>query len=294
MSNFYSLAAHAALPVDEVVLFPGSRWLYFKLYMNQNAMDEVLVTILHRLSEHFQTEFKKPVSYFFVRYFDTAHHVRLRFQVETAGELGELIWLMNQVATATPSLTKVVVDTYVRETERYGVKRIATVEELFMVDTQLVVGFLEQHSTNALTDVERLAYAVQGVQEYLEAFGYTGSERLAFVRTTKENFFHEFQVDLLLKKRLNQKFASLQDQFIQESAAYAAPASLISKKYSLCSAVIDQLDPGSDKDSIVWSIIHMFMNRIFNRNQRYYEMIAYDFCDKKLQRAKRLPQSALV
>src|SRR5690606_27160717 len=101
---------------------PGSRWLYAKLYAGPAAADQVLREVVGPLVE--QARAAGLVDrWFFLRYADPEGHVRLRLRGEPGALLARVVPLLHDAAApllADGRVTRLVLDTYVRELERYG------------------------------------------------------------------------------------------------------------------------------------------------------------------------------
>lgn len=269
---------------DEMLLYPGSEWLYFKFYANQAALDQVLLDVVNALYNEPALAPSMPLSLFYVRYFDTDYHLRLRVRVTSAMALGLIMQTVNQVAKANSAVRKVIVDTYVREVERYGTNSILDVEQLFCLDAEVVIGFLKAMQGASTNDVERMHLAIFGIHHYLAAFGYSKEDAMAFVKTAKQSFFQEFEVDSVIKKRLNTKFKELYSPNSENPPLLDGLQPLHHQRMDKCAHMLTLLEPQITKQEFIWSIIHMYINKIFNRNQRFYEMIAYDLAEKLLYR----------
>ncbi|SCX33559.1 lantibiotic dehydratase [Mycolicibacterium fluoranthenivorans] len=124
---------------------PGSQWLYLKAYTGTASTDRILTgtvgPVLRGLRQAGTVD-----SWFFLRYADPEHHLRLRLH-------GDPVALRDH---ALPALTdalaprlgdgtvwKVVLDTYHRETERYGGDHgIELAERIHAADSEAVVRVL--------------------------------------------------------------------------------------------------------------------------------------------------------
>lgn len=110
---------------------PDSEWNYLKLYAAPDAEDELLVRSLRPVLEE---------GAFFVRYSDPEPHLRVRLKgaegLEPLAELGRELLEEGRVR-------RVCLDTYERETERYGGDAgIEPAEAFFAADSLLVVDLL--------------------------------------------------------------------------------------------------------------------------------------------------------
>jgi len=127
----------------ERIRLPGEDCLYLKLYGPRSLQDDLLIdlqTIVAGLAPELDR-------WFFLRYHDPEQHLRLRF-------FGESDFLLNQALPklcaalrplyAKGFLTRAAVDSYERETERYGGREgIFVCEEVFAQDSSALVSLLQ-------------------------------------------------------------------------------------------------------------------------------------------------------
>lgn len=130
---------------DNRTFILGDEWMYFKVYGVEKRIDEF---IGYELSEFCKSVKLKNISseFFFIRYADPAPHVRLRFKVkkEKQGEMIQTINLWFKELIENGLLSKVQMDTYLRETERYGgVELIELAEKIFHYDSVFVTEILK-------------------------------------------------------------------------------------------------------------------------------------------------------
>lgn len=263
---------------ENVTFFPGSDWLYFKIFINPGAIDLILTEVIKQVINDFERKNSRPLSYFFVRYFDTSHHLRIRFKVTTPNEIGLIIHLLNIEACRNINIKKIVIDTYLRELERY--QEIDKVEELFCLDSAITLDFLSLNTHKITSDIERFSFVIFRIENYLNSFGLNEEEKLNFAKIARDNFFLEFNADKILKKKLNLKFREFYPMVID----YRPDNRFLKVKHDeitkLCRDIEMKTIGSNQKSELLWSIIHMHVNRIFNRKQRFYELIVYDFLEK--------------
>ena len=135
---------------------PGSEWSYLKLYAAPDAEDELLVRSLRPVLEE---------GAFFVRYSDPEPHLRVRLKgaemLEPLAELGRELLEGGMVL-------RVCLDTYERETERYGGDAgIEPAEAFFAADSLLVVDLLALRTPRE----DRTLLGALSVIRLLEALG---------------------------------------------------------------------------------------------------------------------------
>ena len=138
---------------QESVLLPGEdSWLYFKLYGSVKRRGE----LLSRLYEHLESMVQKGQirKYFFIRYSDPEPHLRVRVQAVKEGAVPQTFGLLVgwfKELRQRGLLSGTVVDTYKRETERYGGSElIQTAEEYFYHDSRVVLSLLRRRQIEKL------------------------------------------------------------------------------------------------------------------------------------------------
>ncbi|MFF9091000.1 lantibiotic dehydratase [Streptomyces sp. NPDC014991] len=167
---------------------PGSDWLYLKLYGRPWQQDELIAGPLLTFGE-FATASGLADTWFFIRYADPEHHLRIRFHGDRSALLGPL---MDQTCRWADDLlqaervTRFAFDTYERETERYGGgdgMRVA--EAIFGADSASVAELLKASEDGTL-GLDRTDVAVSSVDDLLDSLGLTPDEQLAFCRSLCE------------------------------------------------------------------------------------------------------------
>jgi thiopeptide-type bacteriocin biosynthesis protein len=125
----------------EVRHMPGGEWLFVKLYTQQHddILTDRLPALLHDLAGHMDRGF-------FVRCVDPEPHLRIRLH-RSAERLNTALWprMHRWIEELHRSrlVSRVVVDTYEPEVNRYGgVARLAMAEEIFHADSEVVLTML--------------------------------------------------------------------------------------------------------------------------------------------------------
>ena len=141
----------AALPVAsppaEAVdrkFFAGSEWLSYKIYTGTKTADTLLSELIYPLAEQFVAEGLID-RYFFIRYTDPQHHIRVRFHFADPQHSAQVIRALQESLAplvAAKTVSAVVNDTYNRELERYGHNSIEAVEAYFHADSVAILQFL--------------------------------------------------------------------------------------------------------------------------------------------------------
>ncbi|MFD6231885.1 lantibiotic dehydratase [Streptomyces sp. NPDC060232] len=161
---------------------PGSDWLYLKLYCDPRHEDHLIGSSLDGFGKYV-TQSGLSDGWFFVRYADPEHHVRLRFHGNPATLIGPLMehacaWAGGLQADG--FCTRFSFETYEREVDRYGGwEGMAAAEALFMADSPSVAAMLRAHSAGWL-GVDLLELAVISMDDLLSCLGLSHEERAVF------------------------------------------------------------------------------------------------------------------
>jgi lantibiotic biosynthesis protein len=272
---------------------PGSEWLYAKLYCGTATADQVLREVVQPVAQRIIAAGAAD-HWYFVRYSDPDHHLRLRFQGEP-GRLLTQVWPQVQAALA-PLLAegrvwRVQLDTYEREVERYGgAAGIGLAERLFYADSVAVAELLELSDTGDAGMDERWRLALCGIDRLLTDLGFDAAGKLEFFQRARKNFLAEFRADENLNEQLSERYrqerkrleALLDSQRAAESEL--APGLEVLERRSQRIAPIAAALRTAEREGrltqplseLAWSYAHMHVNRLLRSAQRQQEMVLYD------------------
>ncbi len=148
---------------------PGSEWLYAKLYTGTATADGLLREIVTPVARDAMAAGEAD-SWFFIRYGDPEWHLRIRFHGDPSRLHGGVLTRLHQALDpmlADGRVWRVQLDTYERETERYGgPEGIALAERLFHVDSESVLAILEMLEGDEGADF-RWRLALRGIDMLL-------------------------------------------------------------------------------------------------------------------------------
>lgn len=122
-------------PLNQRQLLPGQGCLYFKLYGPASHQDDALAALAGLLPA-------QPAGWFFVRYRDPEAHLRLRILASppVLQQLQPLVMQEVERLRSRGLVTRVLLDTYEREVERYGgPATMPLCEAIFAVDSAVVL-----------------------------------------------------------------------------------------------------------------------------------------------------------
>ncbi len=129
--------------------FPGSEWVYLKLYIVPDAANQLLVGDIAPKVRDLQAE-DATRDWFFVRYADPDFHIRLRLRAATPEGQDQLLVAACSFARrlgSTGTVLRFSVETYEPEVARYGgPEGVAFAERVFTLDSMTSLALLEQAS----------------------------------------------------------------------------------------------------------------------------------------------------
>lgn len=274
----------------------GSEWLFVKIYCGTAGAERILKDVVKPLTDRLIDE-NKIDKWFFLRYADPEHHLRVRFHHGDNPSfwkdvLQELSDEMDVDINNSLSF-RVQTDTYEREIERYGASTIELSEDLFYYDSKATVDCV-----NLLEGEEGEKYrwliAARGVDMLMNDFGLNLRNKSELIKYISSGFFTEFGGSKYLTTQLNDKYrTNMQDlrKFLDptmdlENAIEEFVEIFNQRSGNICSVAknirsLSEKDPASKQvHELLPAYIHMFLNRIFPSNQRKHELVIHHFLSK--------------
>jgi thiopeptide-type bacteriocin biosynthesis protein len=266
----------------------GEKWLYYKIYCGTQSTDNILIDKIAPFSKHYLNN-HLITQWFFIRYDDPDPHLRIRFKLKNKSDLGKLVTAFLKMIY--PSfkngiIWNITTDTYVRELERYGVKTMKPSEQIFNNNSELVIKML-----NSVKEEELYFLIIlRCVNSFLNQFQLEKDELFEFYKLNALAFTTEFDVQKVTRISIDKKYRNIRNRFeeIMHNEKFVG-------KYPSLNQIIFE-NATLNKDSIkmvrtlkvenlldvdfvelLSSYIHMFFNRAFRTNQRFYEMLGYEF-----------------
>ncbi len=271
---------------------PGSEWLYYKLYCGIKTADEILTDVLQPLSENLINE-NRIDSWFFIRYSDPDPHLRIRFHIPDASNVGRVIELFREYLQSYIDqnlIWSIQLDTYQREIERYGESTMLLSEQLFFQDSLAAVQLLNLLGPDENGQQLRWLSALRSVDNLLNDFRFNLQEKRDLMHYLKTAFGQEFNVNKQLNKLIDKKYRSVQreiEEILNTSSdktnEWYPIITLLEQKSAGIQSIAAELlrlnatDSALGKENLVSSYIHMLLNRLIKNKQRMHEWILYDF-----------------
>ena len=262
------------------IFYPGSEWLYFKIYTGVKT-SEFLLEVIKPFVEQLQNE-NKIKKWFFIRYNDPKPHLRIRFNITIPNNY---YILLHEISSRfeeylnSGEISNVIIDTYKRELERYGEKTIEYAEDFFFRSSELILNFLEYD------DDEKIMVALFYIDCILCELGLTSEEKTNWIRSYDNAFKIEFNANKSLKNQLKRKYIDFQPKYFEfiQSIEFEKIKNLIKNNVSKIIYLIEKKELEKKEclnvgmKDFFQSIFHMHINRLFVSNQRLFEMIIYDY-----------------
>lgn len=268
---------------------PGSQWVYFKLYTGKNSSDQLIVEHILPFVKNLQGN-NVIDKFFFIRYVDSDYHIRLRFHMTDKTDFSYLFNMFYEKFDPLLSqgfITDIQLCTYKRELERYGIDTMDSIENLFYFDSQIVISLITYISSHEDGVIMKLQSAMYVIDYILSCFDKEEVEKEKIIASISGNFLKEFgftssmYTDGLNKKY--RKYRTIIDRTLDNPPSYILESikehNAQIKKVII--DIIDKFDKNNNIDNLIGSIIHMFMNRLFQTNNRLYELTIYYFLYKK-------------
>lgn len=261
------------------IFVPGDEWLFFKVYCGVKTSDELLVKKILPLAHRLMKE-KIIIRWFFIRYSDPDYHLRVRFLLNSPDEVGYVITKTRESLSTylkTNEVSKVVIDTYQREIERYGENYIEISESIFHTGSECVATLLKHLKENSAL---RWKAAFLIVDSLFTSLGLNVEQKKEFIKIMNDSFLREFNFNIHNSKCLNDAYrikrkaiADLVSGLDKEGVA-----TLIRKHVNIYAKEVASIigDIPIDKLSMS-SYLHMELNRLFANNNRLNEMVVYNY-----------------
>jgi thiopeptide-type bacteriocin biosynthesis protein len=261
----------------------GQEWLYVKVFSHPSVTDEILIRLVKPIVERFKKE-NPEFKWFFVRYQDPSHHLRLRFFVGKNSSYDLLDCFLRKVKETSRSIViqNVTVDSYEREIEKYSAECIAEVESFFYSDSEFI---LKACKVTKGSFVFKLAFAVNTTLRIIEHFIEDRQAIRDFLIEILTNISCENDdIRSKLSRKLDLKYRASQIELVLNNISSIIQNS--DREYAMFSRHLKDLQAKIEgwenklKSEFLINIIHVHINRIFENDQREYERIIYHFMNK--------------
>jgi thiopeptide-type bacteriocin biosynthesis protein len=283
-----------ALPQPTAIkrIFPvGSEWLYAKIYCGAKTSEKLLGSVIKPFCEELYAD-QLIDRFFFLRYNDQSHHLRIRFHNSKNKNFWKgIIYRLNQVLA--PFFENRLVhnlqfETYKREIDRYGHDTMISSEDIFWHQSSAILNFLTLLEGDEGEEY-RWKLGTKALDTLLSDFGYTIEKKRALVGELNKGFSTEFKIDSAIRKKISERYHHhkssverlLENRFLPDEYLGISALTMNNPSYR---KTIDSIlkAPSVVKnplrlDYLLSSYLHMFINRMFISNQRKVEFMIYEY-----------------
>ena len=290
--------------LEEGSFSPMEEWFYLKIYMHPRGMDSFL---LHHISPLIELSKKRSLAdqWFFIRYYDTDHHLRIRIKCGKGKELLFMPHLQNFLLSIKPlpNIRTVELASYDRELERYAAIGIIAAEHLFCLSTELVIQTIRNmpvfgasspdHSApeqgqlphnsgfDQKSETGRLISGLIYLNSVFQSTSFEPAEMLSFSEDTYTRLFKQVQVTKELKIKYDQEYRLLSVGLI---GILKDKTDVISNNSLYYSSLSEVFKPMKDDDRyvVLTDLNHLHLNRLFPDDPCGREALCYYYFYKIL------------
>lgn len=255
---------------------PGSEWVYFQIYSHPSKSN-LFLSIITKLIAKNKALLKK---WFFIRYADPKPHIRLRLQLKKPAEGYAILHQMKEAFTLAIQqgfIADFKLQTYQKETQRYGANRMELVEQFFHTDSSFTLKLLK----NIQDENQLMIKTVRNIQALCEIVNSELQAQVLFAEKMSAIFANEHQLNPADFKKINSNFNALKVQLFQEITLQNNQDFV--RWLKAFTTVIQQCENHNVKEKMLADLIHMHINRLFIIDQRVYETIIYHYLKRLLQ-----------
>lgn len=254
---------------------PGDDWIFYKLYIKEDYQDELLTNYIYPTMNKLLKE-NKINSYFYVRYFDSRPHIRLRIKVDSfnfelvvscMSDLSKKWMEMNFIDSLS-------IDTYYPEYMRYGGQQLEKqFHDVFFADSQYCLELLNLNKKIKEPTEKIIIYSIKCLFQDL---GFEKEKQIKIIN-------HYLDLNSLNKKLMK---LSLTDELLEDkgiSSVFEVEEVSKFRTYAL-KQFLKQIEIAQLQEFIIYdivlSVIHMNVNRLMiidreKENQLMYSLLKY-------------------
>lgn len=268
----------------------GGNWIYYKIYTGPKTTEKILLDTIRPAVKQLKND-NVIDKWFFIRYKDPEHHIRVRFHLINVAHISKIIECLYpqlKYYLTHHLIWKIQIDTYNREVERYGLYTMELSESLFCHDSNMITDFLSFINEKESSHELRWLFSLKAIDSFLTCFNFTLQDKNSLLSTLSNNFRNEFDSSNFLKKQLSNKYRLNRKKIetFMDDGEEMLQFLIDEKEKNIKNIVSDIMTFKIEKkmkvdfDYFLGSHIHMLMNRLFKSRNRINEMVCYDFLNQ--------------
>lgn len=256
---------------------PGSEWIYFKIYIGNKSVDDLLIKIDKIVNE--MIKINSIHSFFYIKYVEDSFQLRLRFKLNAVEDFAPVFnkvssllerWKKNKL------LHKYSLETYERELHRYGYSQIGIFESIFHKDSLISLHFIKNSKRG---DYDSWLFCAEYIYTLLTKYFNDKSSVLEFITYMKNSYDIEFNSNKNTTKSINlnynQRKNLLNEIFFNKKSLIKETEKLQADILKLLKRI--EYSSKTELFSYLGSVFHMHIIRIVRSNNRLYEYMIYCF-----------------
>ena len=271
--------------------FPGEEWIFLKLYTGTQLAETILLESIQPTVTAYH-EAGKISEWHFVRYEDPENHLRVRLKCsdKNNSELSKELLDILRPYTKNNGLWDIKICTYRRELERYGENFIEIVESIFTKQSFCALDLIMASDTPE----QKFIFSAINILLNVEDLFVDLDEMIRFFKNGQDAFFKEFNLNKEDKKELSKSYIENQDDLKNQLTRFRNGSKPFDKRlyWSVDLQKRDGFIEYVKKHYLLSDLIHMFVNRLFTKEQRKNEAILYFFLYKMASFLKHYPVNA--
>ncbi len=268
---------------------PGSEWMYIKIYTGVANADKLikdqLPVMLMRMKQAGLIS-----TWFFLRFTDPDFHIRLRLRLTDVSRYGELFQLFYDAMGRfmdNDFISRITMDTYKREIERYGGPHlIEKAEQIFCLDSEVSLKILQLLQQDKHVSLHWLP-ALLIFDVYMEAFSLTLEQKHAFVLGNRDYFAVEFKANKAQRRKMGTKYREhfnlIEDVLKHRQFPFENSTEIVtvieSFRLKLQDIVSTSYGNGTKATGPLRSFMHMFLLRFLLAKNRVHEYTLYSLLE---------------
>ena len=265
--------------MDKRIFFPGDRWLYFKIYTGTQMGNGILMNEIFPVIEKLTSK-GIVINWHYVRYADPEEHLRLRVELSTNDNFQQVVELIMEPLkrySENYGIWDIQIGTYKRELERYGPGLITTVESIFTQQSIVAV------KLNLITDNlnDKFIRTCLNVLHNIELFfGFSNKELPMFFKKMMNNFSSEFSLAQNHKTQISKMYDRDKDRMLLLFKGF--DKKIIDSNFLWMTSLrnIEVFNEYPYQVNVLYDLIHMFVNKVFIKEQRKNETLLYFYLYK--------------
>lgn len=265
-------------PLDRIM--PDRRWVYFKFYCGPATADTVAIRA-KELADSLREQ-RVIDQWFFIRYGEDGHHVRVRAHAvdeeRRATVVAELDRLGDRLI-GDGGVTRVCMDTYVREIRRYGgAAAMECAERIFCADSDDIATFLMERPP----EETRLLQAAATMARWTWLAVGDHDLTLEFLRRGKDG------LGMPAHRSPKKRGAYWRDheRELADAVARYRPSAAVRGHLGDLVGGLRSSGASYELPGTLASILHMHCNRLFAVDSRRLEHLAYDLAVRTAVKAR--------